>query len=47
MNDIFEKSEWMTYRPSNIKAHSHNTVRNFYNSKRLKSTIHERYISEN
>ena len=29
MNDIFQKPEWITYKPSNIKAHFHNTVKKF------------------
>ena len=27
MKDIFQKTNWLTHKPSNIKVHSHNTVR--------------------
>ena len=27
MKDIFEKTEWLTHKPNNIKVNSHNTVK--------------------
>ena len=27
LKDIFQKTKWLTYKPSNIKIHCHNTIR--------------------
>ena len=27
MKDIFQKTKWLTHKPSNIKVHSHDTVK--------------------
>ena len=41
MNDIFQKSEWLTHKPSNIKIYSHKTVRNFRNSIEIADTLND------